>query len=192
VTSLTPELLLAAYSKGYFPMAKKRTSKTIHWYYPEERGVLPLDEFHIPKSLAKAAKKKPYRLSIDEDFKGVITACADTQRGYEKGTWINDEIIDAYCQLHELGHAHSVEAWHEDALVGGLYGVSIGRAFFGESMFSIATDASKLALTHLVEHLKANGYALLDTQYVNDHLLQFGVKAIPREEYLKLLEKALS
>lgn len=192
MTTLTPELLLAAYAKGYFPMAPSRHSKEIRWYYPEERGVLPLDEFHIPKRLARALKKTPYQFTIDQAFRNVIIACADTARGYEKGTWINDEIIGAYFELHQLGYAHSVEVWLQDTLVGGLYGVAINRAFFGESMFSTSTNASKLALIYLVEWLKVNDFTLLDTQYVNDHLLQFGVRTIPRGEYLQLLEKAIS
>lgn len=191
MTKLTPELLLAAYAKGYFPMARSRHAKSVEWFTPEERGVIPLTGFHIPKSLEKSARKKPYELSIDRDFRAVIMACADTPRGYEKGTWINDQIIDAYCNLHKLGYAHSVEALKDGELVGGLYGVSLGKAFFGESMFSRATNASKLALVHLVAWLREHKYELLDTQYVNDHLQQFGVKAIPRGEYLKLLESAL-
>ena len=191
MTILTPEILLAAYAKGYFPMARSRDSHTVEWYDPEERGVIPIQQFHAPKSLLKLARKSPYRLSIDEDFHGVIRACADTPRGHEKDTWINDAIIDAYDALHRLGFAHSVEAWRGDELVGGLYGVSIKRAFFGESMFSTASNASKLALVHLIDWLRRNGFELLDTQYVNEHLLQFGVQAIPREGYLALLEEAL-
>ncbi|MDX2073906.1 MAG: leucyl/phenylalanyl-tRNA--protein transferase [Alphaproteobacteria bacterium] len=190
--TLTPELLLSAYAQGIFPMAPDRHSDTLHWYRPEQRGILPLDDFHAPKSLAKFMKKRPYDLTINQDFRAVITACADTPRGYEKGTWINDEIIEAYCALHALGHAHSVEVWQEEALVGGLYGVSLKRAFFGESMFSRAPNASKIALVHLVGWLRENNYTLLDTQYVNEHLLQFGVREIPRGEYMKLLQNALS
>lgn len=198
-------------------MAGSRTTKKVEWYYPEERGILPLDNFHVPKSLAKIARKVPYTITMDKDFRGVISACADAPREKDGGTWINDEIIDSYCALHAQGHAHSVEVWsvggqqtnepsareaapHVSAsrraagattLVGGLYGVSLGRAFFGESMFSTAPNASKLALVHLVSWLRANGYTLLDTQYVNDHLLQFGVLAIARKEYLKRLAEAL-
>jgi leucyl/phenylalanyl-tRNA--protein transferase len=192
VTTIYPEILLAAYARGYFPMAPSRRSKTIHWYTPEERGVIPLEGFHVPKSLEKIAKKSLYKLTMNVNFHAVITACADTPRGHEKGTWINDEIIEAYCALHAMGRAHSVEAWDKETLVGGLYGVSLGRAFFGESMFSTSPNASKLALIHLVEWLRANNYVLLDTQYVNEHLLQFGVKAIAREEYLKQLATAIS
>lgn len=191
ISTLTPELLLNAYAQGFFPMAKSRRAKTIQWYAPEERGVIDLHDFHIPKSLAKFARKNPYRISMNKDFMGVISSCADTPRGYEKGTWINDEIIDAYVALHRIGHAHSVEVWQEEKLVGGLYGVSLARAFFGESMFSTATNASKVALIHLVDWLRANDFTLLDTQYVNEHLLQFGVKEIPRGEYLARLNAAL-
>jgi len=191
VSALTPEILLNAYAQGFFPMAPKRHSPEINWYYPEERGIIPLDNFHVPKSLTKIAKKNPYRISMNEDFRAVITACADTPRGNDKDTWINDEIIEAYCKLHQFGCAHSVEVWENELLVGGLYGVSLGRAFFGESMFSTTPNASKLALVHLVDWLRANEFQLLDTQYVNDHLLQFGVCAIPRVEYLEKLKAAL-
>lgn len=192
MNTLTPEILLSAYAQGYFPMAKSRSAKEVNWYYPEHRGILPLEEFHVPSSLAKFMRKSNYRISIDENFREVIIACADAPRDADGGTWINDEIIDAYCELHRLGYAHSVEVWEENELIGGLYGVSLGRAFFGESMFSRKTNASKSALVYLVEHLKSQNYQLLDTQYVNDHLLQFGVKEIPRVEYLALLQAALS
>ena len=222
MTKLTSALLLSAYAQGYFPMAKSRHAKTVEWYYPKERGVIPLDDFHIPKSLAKIARRQPYTLTMNRDFRAVITACANAPREGDGDTWINDEIIEAYCALHTLGHAHSVEVWETSPppaggrlgggqacsgeswmpppqpspygggrLIGGLYGVSLGRAFFGESMFSLAPNASKLALVHLVAWLRAQGYTLLDTQYVNDHLQQFGVQAIAREEYLKRLAIAL-
>ena len=192
MTKLTPALLLSAYAQGYFPMAKSRHASKVEWYYPEERGILPLEDFHVPKSLGKIARKAPYKITMDKDFRAVINACADAPREKDGGTWINDEIIEAYCALHAMGHAHTVEVWNEGSLVGGLYGVSLGRAFFGESMFSTAPNASKLSLVHLVEWLRANNYTLLDTQYVNDHLLQFGVQAIVRDEYLKRLAEALN
>lgn len=173
-------------------MAPSRHSKQIHWYYPEARGIIPLDHFHVPKSLSKFRQKTPYKFTMDRDFRAVISACADTPRGHEKGTWINNDIIDAYCDLHTLGHAHSIEAWKDEELVGGLYGVSLGKAFFGESMFSTAPNASKLCLIHLVEWLRAHHFTLLDTQYVNEHLKQFGVREVPREDYLEQLKKALS
>ncbi len=192
MTTLTSELLLAAYAKGFFPMARARDAKTIEWFFPEERGVMPLDaRFHVPSSLKKFMKKCHYEVRFDTAFVQVVKACADTPRGDGAGTWINDEIIEAYHALHQLGHAHSVECWEGEALVGGLYGVSIGAAFFGESMFSTRTNASKVALIALVEHLRSQGYVLLDTQYVNEHLLQFGVLEVPHEEYLKMLEAAL-
>ena len=191
MNTLTPDILLSAYAQGAFPMARSRRVKSVEWYFPEERGVIPLDDFHAPKSLLKFARNAPYRLSMNEDFRAVITACADTPRGHEKDTWINDDIIEAYCRLHALGHAHSVEVWEGRTLQGGLYGVSLGRAFFGESMFSRAANASKLALVHLIKWLRENNYTLLDTQYVNNHLLQFGVKSISHTEYKKRLESAL-
>jgi len=185
---LTPEMLLNAYAQGFFPMADSRDSKELHWYFPERRGIIPLDGFHIPASLAKFLKHSPFTLTMDKAFREVITACATR----EDGTWINDTIIDLYCELHAMGFAHSVETWNGKNLAGGLYGVSLGRAFFGESMFSRETNASKIALVYLVEYLKNNGYLLLDTQYVNDHLKQFGVIEIARAEYLEKLKAALS
>jgi len=190
VTTLTPALLLSAYAQGAFPMARERYAAEVEWFMPEERGVIPLGGFHIPASLAKTARKQPYRATMNHDFRAVITACANTPRG-DQGTWINDAIIEAYCKLHTLGHAHSVEMWDGEKIVGGLYGVSLGRAFFGESMFSLAPNASKLALVHLVSWLKQNNYTLLDTQYVNEHLRQFGVVAVPCGEYMKMLGEAL-
>lgn len=190
--ALTPKLLLAAYAQGFFPMARSRRAKTVEWFYPEARGVLPLDEtFHVPSSLKKFMKKSAYEVRFDTAFEEVIRACADTKREDGQGTWINDEIIAAYTALHEEGHAHSVECYEGKTLVGGLYGVSLGRAFFGESMFSTRTNASKVALVALVERLRAQGYVLLDTQYVNDHLMQFGVQEVPRAEYLEMLNTAL-
>ena len=187
---LTPELLLSAYAQGIFPMARSRTAPKVEWFSPEERGIIPLDAFHVPKSLAKFMKKSPFRLTRNHAFHNVITACADTRDKHE-GTWINDEIIEAYHALHLIGHAQSIECWHGEELVGGLYGMSLGRAFFGESMFSREPNASKVALVHLVEWLKSENYILLDTQYVNEHLMQFGVKAIARDEYLEKLKEAL-
>lgn len=186
---LTAEALLAAYATGYFPMADGREEKELYWYAPEQRGILPLDGFHVPRSLQKFMRHSPYEVRVDTAFEAVIRACADLRA--EKGTWINDTIIRLYTRLWDLGFAHSVECWEEDRLIGGLYGVSLGGAFFGESMFSIAVNASKVALVHLVERLRMAGYTLLDTQYLNDHLKQFGVREIPRPDYLELLAKAL-
>lgn len=198
-TPVTPELLLEAYCAGYFPMARTARGRNLYWFNPDMRGVLPLDEmgaFHIPRSLQKFLKKSPYRLSADEDFARVISACAANRREGRDDTWINKQIIGLYTELHAAGYAHSVEAWAEEngaeTLVGGLYGVSIGGAFFGESMFSTRTNASKAALVHLVERLRGAGYALLDAQFENDHLTQFGFRGIAREDYLLRLRHALS
>ena len=193
---LTPELLLNAYASGYFPMAESREGDELFWFSPEKRGIIPLDGFHIPRSLRQDAKQLiesgTYRITTDRVFKDVITACALTPRSHESGSWINAEIINLYSDLADYGFCHSVECWHGDMLVGGLYGVSLGGAFFGESMFSRADHASKICLIYLVAILKEAGYSLLDTQYVNDHLTQFGVVEIAKRDYLTLLSKALS
>lgn len=184
---ITASDLLDAYAQGYFPMAKSREEPELYWFTPEARGVLPLEGFHLPRSLQKFLRKHPFTLTLNRDFAGVIEACATAR----DDTWINPEIERLYNELHRMGHAHSVECWLEGALVGGLYGVSLGGAFFGESMFSRTSGASKVALAALVETLRAAGYTLLDTQYVNDHLLQFGVQEIPRAHYLQQLQQAL-
>jgi len=189
-TVLTPELLLAAYAKGYFPMAATRDDPQIRWYYPQWRGIIPLEGFHVPKSLAKFMRKSPFTITTDTAFPQVIAACAELSPARDN-TWINDAIIEMYCKLWRQGFGHSVECWQDGELVGGLYGISLGGAFFGESMFSRATNASKVALVELVERLKAAGYGLLDTQFVNDHLQQFGVVEIAREDYLQQLDAAL-
>jgi leucyl/phenylalanyl-tRNA--protein transferase len=186
---LPPSLLITAYASGWFPMA---TEGVIRWYSPDPRGILPLDAVHIPKRLARVARQGRFRIEIDRAFGDVIRACAaDDRDPDDPGTWINDEIIESYSALHDGGIAHSVEAWLDDQLVGGLYGVAIRGAFFGESMFHRATDASKVALIALVERLRARGYVLLDTQWVTPHLEQFGAIEIPREDYLKRLDAAL-
>jgi leucyl/phenylalanyl-tRNA--protein transferase len=197
-SKLTPELLVHAYSQGAFPMAEGRGSQRLAWYSPDPRGVIPLDRFRMPKNLAKCVRQRRFHILIDRDFEAVIRTCAEP-RSYQRETWINEHIIHAYCQLHEMGLAHSVEAWslkegapHEPGeLVGGLYGVSLRGAFFGESMFSRVTDASKVCLVHLVEHMKARGMSLLDIQFPNKHLAQFGACGIPREAFLDQLEAAL-
>jgi len=178
------ELLLQGYRFGVFPMAMRDGS--IEWFSPDPRAILPLDKFHVPHGLRRSAAKKIFEVKLDERFAEVIRACAK-----RKDTWINSEIIQSYERLHELGHAHSVEAWHEGKLVGGLYGVVIGGAFFGESMFHRKTDASKIALLGLVEHLRSQKFVLLDTQWVTPHLEQFGVIEIPRSQYLKVLRRAV-
>lgn len=187
---VTWEFLLAAYANGYFPMADTKDSEVLHWMYPEMRGILPLDNFHIPRSLAKFIRKSPFRITTDTAFPEVIRACAETTPG-RRETWINAPIIKLYTELWQNGFAHSVECWQGTELVGGLYGVAIASAFFGESMFSRASNASKVALVYLVELLKNAGYILLDAQFTNEHLLQFGIIEIPRADYLERLANAL-
>jgi leucyl/phenylalanyl-tRNA--protein transferase len=164
----------------------------IRWYSPDPRGIIPLDAFHVPSRLARVVRSGRFEIRIDTSFAEVIRACAEAERDPEdSGSWISDEIAESYRALHDAGIAHSVEAWREGRLVGGLYGVAIGGAFFGESMFHRATDASKVALTALVDRLRERGYRLLDTQWVTDHLVQFGAIEIPRSKYLKLLDESL-
>ncbi|PJI39369.1 MAG: leucyl/phenylalanyl-tRNA--protein transferase [Rhizobium sp.] len=187
---ITPELLLRAYSIGLFPMSDAADDPEIFWVEPEMRGILPLDAFHISKSLAKAVRKKPFDIRFDTAFDAVVEKCAEEAED-RPSTWINDTIKELYGALHKLGHAHSVEAWEGDALVGGLYGVSLGSAFFGESMFSRRTNASKICLVHLVERLKMRGFTLLDTQFTTEHLKTFGAIDVPKQDYLKLLDGAM-
>jgi leucyl/phenylalanyl-tRNA--protein transferase len=182
------DALLNAYASGWFPMAV--SPGEIRWYSPDPRGIIPLDTFHVPSRLARSLRARPFEIRIDTNFPAVIRACAE--RPDPDGNWIDDEIIDSYSALFEQGFAHSVEAWRGDQLVGGLYGVAMRGAFFGESMFHRATNASKAALVALVEHLRERGYALLDTQWVTEHLLQFGAIEIPRRRYLRLLDQALT
>jgi leucyl/phenylalanyl-tRNA--protein transferase len=181
---IEPELLLQGYRLGVFPMAMEDDS--IQWFSPDPRAILPLDKFHVPHALQRSARKKIFECKIDNSFSEVIRACAKRE-----DTWINREIIESYQNLFDLGFAHSIEAWSEGKLVGGLYGVAIGGAFFGESMFHRKTDASKFALLGLVEHLRARKFALLDTQWLTPHLAQFGATEIPRDHYLKLLTRAV-
>lgn len=194
---ITPEMLLRAYAIGIFPMAEARNDPELYWIDPELRGILPLENFHIPASLRKtvrqclAGKAPFYRVTCDTAFEAVVRGCATPAPGRQQ-TWINDTIFDLCRQLFVMGHAHSVEVWLGDELVGGLYGVSLGGAFFGESMFSRATDASKVALVHLVARLRHGGYRLLDTQFVTQHLARFGTVEIPREEYRQKLSAALA
>lgn len=187
---LTPELLLEAYRRGLFPMAHSADSPYVHWVCPELRGQLSIENLHIPKRLKKTVRQAPYEIRIDTAFETVIEACAE-EKDDRPETWINENIVKAYCTLHEKGHAHSVECWDGEQLVGGLYGLKIGGAFFGESMFSAARDASKIALVHLAARLWKGGFTILDTQFVNDHLKQFGVYELEHEEYLKQLAPAL-
>ena len=182
---IPPEVLLSAYAQGVFPMAEEGE---LMWFSPVQRGVIPLDDrFHVPKGLRRALRKRPFELRQDTAFEEVMRACADRDE-----TWIDDRIVASYAKLFELGYAHSFECWDADGLQGGLYGVSLGRAFFGESMFSRKTDASKVALVGLVGWLRGCGFELLDTQWMTDHLRQFGGYEVPRVDYLKLLRGALS
>ncbi len=191
VPSLTADLLLQAYRVGLFPMAERRDSDELYWLDPEQRGVLPLDGFHLPKRLRRTVLSGTYAVTADRAFEAVIAGCAESASGREE-TWINDEIVRLFAALHRNGHGHSVECWAGDALVGGLYGVSLGGAFFGESMFSRARDASKVALVHLVARLRLGGYTLLDTQFTTAHLEQFGAHEIPRALYRRLLAEAMA
>ena len=181
------ELLVAAYSSGYFPMADE--AGEIRWYSPDPRGVLPLEAFHVPARLARTLRQGRFTVTIDTAFRAVIEACS---RDRDEGSWINAEIVDSYCALHEHGLAHSVEVWAAGRLAGGLYGVGLGGAFFGESMFHTVRDASKVALCALVERLQARGYRLLDVQWVTPHLERFGAVEISRRRYLQRLKQALA
>jgi leucyl/phenylalanyl-tRNA---protein transferase len=184
------DLLLAAYASGWFPMADE--AGIISWYSPDPRGVMPLDTFHVPSRLQRTLRRSSLQVQVDTAFSEVMRACAEAERESEDGgTWISDEIITSYCALHSLGYAHSVEVRDGDRLVGGLYGVALGGAFFGESMFHTATDASKIALVTLIERLRDRGFTLLDTQWVTPHLEQFGAIEIPRPDYLQRLEASL-
>ena len=182
------DALLSAYTSGWFPMAV--APGDIRWYSPDPRGIIPLDTFHVSRRLARSLKQSRFEIRVDTTFRAVIEACA--AREDADGDWIDDEIIESYCALHEQGFAHSVETWQDGALVGGLYGVAIKGAFFGESMFHRVDDASKVALAALVNRLRARGYTLLDTQWVTGHLAQFGAIEIPRRRYLRMLDEALT
>jgi leucyl/phenylalanyl-tRNA--protein transferase len=186
---LTPHILLNAYSQGIFPMADEDGS--IYWYDPEPRAILPLDSFHVPRSLARRIRQGGFEIRVGTAFREVITACAEPTSGREE-TWISPQFIEAYTELHELGFAHSVETWIDDKLAGGLYGVTLGGLFAGESMFSRATDGSKIALVHLIERLRQGGFCLLDIQFMTPHLKRFGAIEILREEYKLRLAHALT
>lgn len=188
---VTPELLLRAYQAGLFPMAETRDSAKLYWLDPEYRGVLPLNAFHLPRRLARTLRDGTYVSTSDAAFAAVIAGCAESAEGREE-TWINTDIERLFNALHEMGHAHSVETWADGELVGGLYGVALGGVFFGESMFSRARDASKVALAHLVARLRLGGFLLLDTQFVTNHLAQFGALEIPRDDYKQLLAVAVA
>lgn len=185
---LTPALLINAYAQGVFPMADP--DGTIYWYDPDPRAIMPLDNFHVSRSLARTIRKGVYEVRFDTAFEATMQACAVPAPDRET-TWINAEFIDVYTQLHQLGYAHSVETWRDGTMVGGLYGVTLRGLFAGESMWSRATDASKVALVALVERLRSSGFVLLDTQFMTDHLLQFGTVEIARAEYKRRLAQAL-
>jgi leucyl/phenylalanyl-tRNA--protein transferase len=185
------ELLVSAYTSGWFPMAVD--DGEIRWYSPDPRGIIPLESFRVPSRLGRVIRAGAFQIELNRAFDTVIRACAETdRRDGDPGTWIDREIIDSYVELHRLGFAHSVEAWQDGRLVGGLYGVALGGAFFGESMFHSKTNASKVALAALVEHLRTRGFRLLDIQWVTPHLEQFGAVEIPRQTYLDLLEEAIA
>ena len=187
---ITPEVLLKAYSCGIFPMAESADDPALYWIEPERRGIIPLDRFHVPDRLARTVRSDCFTIVVDRDFDAIIDGCAEPALGRTR-TWINTRIRNLYGKLYERGDCHTVEVYAGDELVGGLYGVSLGRAFFGESMFHTVRDASKVALVHLVARLKAGHYRLLDTQFVTAHLKTFGAIEVPRPAYHKLLDAAL-
>ena len=186
---LTPAMLLHAYGQGIFPMAED--DGTLCWYDPDPRTVIPLDQFHVPRSLARRIRRGGFTIRHDTAFREVMRKCAEPAPGRES-TWISAELIDLYCCLHEVGFAHSVETWMDNELVGGVYGVSLGGLFAGESMFSRRTDASKIALVHLMQHLNERGYCLFDVQFMTSHLERFGAVEIPRDQYKHRLNQALA
>jgi leucyl/phenylalanyl-tRNA--protein transferase len=188
--SMTPEMLLRAYACGIFPMANGRDDTALYWVDPQERGILPLDAFHAPRSLLKVVRQQRFEVRIDTAFTTVLALCAEPTDDRPE-TWINDQIIALFTQLHRMGLAHSIECWRDGVLAGGLYGLALGGAFFGESMFSRQTDASKVALCHLVAHLRRGGFSLLDTQFVTEHLSRFGTIEIPKADYQARLALAL-
>ncbi|GGA10091.1 leucyl/phenylalanyl-tRNA--protein transferase [Amylibacter cionae] len=186
MSDVTPELLVRAYASGVFPMADTAASTEIYWVDPTERGIVPLDGFHISRSLAKAIRREDYSVRINSDFALTLEHCADRPE-----TWINGEIFQLYCALYDMGLAHSLEVWRDDKMIGGVYGVTLGGAFFGESMFSKATNGSKIALSYLVHRLRTGGFSLFDTQFITSHLQSLGAIEIPREAYHQQLAEAL-
>ncbi len=190
VIEITPQVLLKAYMCGIFPMAESADDPALYWIEPQHRGILPLDAVHVPRRLARSLRKSPFEVKVDSDIEAVIDGCAASRPG-RRSTWINERIRILYRELFELGHCHTVEVWDCERLVGGLYGVAVSGAFFGESMFSRARDASKIALVHLAARLAHGGFILLDTQFVTDHLRQFGTVEVNRDEFHNLLEQAL-
>ncbi len=192
LVEITPQVLLKAYAVGIFPMAESADDPSLYWIEPESRGIIPLDGFHIPKRLARTVAADHFEVRVDHDFDGVISGCAGAGARDRPKTWINARIRRLYRDLFEIGHAHTVETWRDGKLVGGLYGVHLGAAFFGESMFSRERDASKVALVHLVARLKAGGFTLLDTQFTTKHLKQFGAVDVDKHTYQRLLEEAIA
>ena len=184
--NINEETILKSYSLGIFPMSESFDDPNIYWINPKKRGVIPINDFKISKNLRKEIKKKKFLITINKDFNGVIKNCAKKTKN-RPSTWINKEIIKLYSNLHKIGHAHSIEAWHKNRLVGGLYGVSLGSAFFGESMFSIMSNSSKICLIYLLANLKIRKFTLLDTQFINPHLKKLGAIEISRKKYLKML-----
>jgi leucyl/phenylalanyl-tRNA--protein transferase len=191
MTTITPQILLRAYAAGIFPMAESAEDNALYWVEPDERGIIPLDGLKISQSLRKSVRHGGFDIRIDSDFSGVIGQCA-ARTADRKSTWINKRIVSLYGELHRMGCCHSVETWQNGKLVGGLYGVRIGAVFFGESMFSRVTDASKVALVHLVARLNAGGFKLLDAQFVNPHLERLGAVKVPKAEYHRLMEPLLN
>lgn len=191
---LTPQIVIAAYRQGLFPMAHSTSSRYIHWVCPEMRGQLPIQTLHIPRSLKRALTKtmrsENIHITVDHDFEGVIQSCAQETNDRPE-SWINADILRVFCQLHDKGHAHSLEVWEDKTLIGGIYGLKIGTAFFGESMFSRRTNASKIALAHLAARLWRGGFEIFDTQFINDHLKQFGAYELPHKIYMERLRPAL-
>ena len=190
LVEITPEVLLKAYACGIFPMAESADDPSLYWIEPDRRGLIPLDGFHVTRRLARTVRSDHFQVYIDRDFEGVLDGCAEPAAGRSR-TWINQRIRNLYGKLHEIGHCHSVETWRDGKLVGGLYGVRLGRVFFGESMFHRERDASKVALVHLVARLRAGGFTLLDTQFVTSHLSSFGAIEVSKRNYTRMLERAL-
>ena len=188
---ITPDVLLKAYACGIFPMAESADDPALYWIEPEQRGIIPLTGFHVPARLARTERTTPYTVAINRDFDAIIEGCAEPAPERDK-TWINARIRNIYRALYDIGHCHTVEVYDGEHLVGGLYGVSLGRAFFGESMFHRVTDASKIALVHLIARLRAGGFKLCDTQYVTPHLKTFGAVDVPKKRYHRMLEEALA
>lgn len=190
VVEITPQVLLKAYSCGIFPMAESADDNALYWIEPQNRGILPLDELHVPRRLCRTIRQENFEIRVDGDFEGVIAGCAASRPG-RTSTWINGRVHQLYSELFRIGNCHTIEVWRDGQMIGGLYGVHLGGAFFGESMFSVERDASKIALIFLAARLIAGGFLLLDTQFVTDHLRQFGTVEVERVQFLVLLDAAL-